>query len=103
MGIRIIRIKISPKEMKDWINNEGFVCLESEEYYPTTYAHLFFSKAYHHDETDDCDCTFDDWCKDHEIYTKWDLNYLYGSSNWDWEVIEDENGETQWLIIAIVE
>ena len=106
MGIRIIRIKINSKELTNWINNEGFICLEDEEYYPTTHAQLFFDEAledHYNDEIDDHDYTFNDWCNDHEVYTKWDINHQYGSSNWDWEVIEDENGETQWLIIAVKE
>lgn len=98
MGIRIIRIKINSTELKNWLNNEGFVCLEDEEYYPTAYAH-----SYYQDEINDHDYTFNDWCEDHEIYTKWDVNHQYGSDGWEWEVIENKDGETEWLIIAVKE
>lgn len=106
MGIRIIRIKINSTELQNWLNNDGFVCLEDEEYYPTTQAALFFNEAlldHYHDEIDDHDYTFDDWCEDHEIYTRWDINHQYGSDGWEWEVIEDEDCEIQWLIIAVKE
>lgn len=106
MGIRIIRIKINSTELKDWLNNEGFVNLEDEEYYPTTYAHKFFNEAlqdHYHEEADDHDYTFNDWCEDHEVYTKWDVNYQYGSDGWEWEVIKNEDDEVQWLIIAVKE
>ena len=106
MGIRIIRIKINSTELKNWLNNEGFVNLEDEEYYPTTYAHKFFNEAlqdHYHDEADDHDYTFNDWCEDHEIYTKWDINHQYGSDGWEWEVIKNEEDEVQWLIIAVKE
>lgn len=106
MGIRIIRIKINSTELQNWLNNDGFICLEDEEYYPTTYAHLFFDEAlqdHYQEESDDHDYTFNDWCEDHEIYTKWDINHQYGSDGWDWEVINDEDDEVQWLIIAVKE
>ena len=106
MGIRIIRIKITPKEFADWRNNDGFVCLEEEEYYPTTYAHKFYDEAlqdHYQEEADDHDYTFNDWCEDHEIYTKWDINLQYGSDGWEWEVIENKDGEIEWLIIAVKE
>lgn len=106
MGIRIIRIKINSTKLKNWLNNEGFVCLEDEEYYPTTYAHKFFDEMlqdHYQDEIDDHDYTFNDWCEENEVYTKWDINHQYGSDGWEWEVIEDEDGETQWLIIAVKE
>lgn len=106
MGIRIIRIKINSTELKDWLNNEGFVCLEDEEYYPITHAALFFDETlqdHYHDEADDHDYTFNDWCEDHEVYTKWGINHQYGSDGWEWEVIENEDGETEWLIIAVKE
>jgi hypothetical protein len=106
MGIRISRIRINWIELKNWLDNDGFVCLEDEEYYPTTYAHQFFDEAlqdHYHDETDDHDYTFNDWCEEHEVYTKWDINHQYGSDNWEWEVIENEDGETEWLIIAVKE
>ena len=54
MGIRIIRIKINSAEFTNWLNNEGFVCLEDEEYYPTTQVQLFFDEAlqdHYHDES----------------------------------------------------
>jgi hypothetical protein len=106
MGIRISRIRINWIELKNWLDNDGFVCLEDEEYYPTTYAHQFFDEAlqdHYHDEADDHDYTFNDWCEEHEVYTKWDINHQYGSDNWEWEVIENEDGETEWLIIAVKE
>ena len=106
MGIRISRIRINWIELKNWLNNDGFVCLEDEEYYPTTYAHQFFDEAlrdHYHDEADDHDYTFNDWCEEHEVYTKWDINHQYGSDGWEWEVIENEDGETEWLIIAVKE
>lgn len=102
MSINIIKIKINSKELTDWLNNAGFVCLETEEYYSTTYAHKLFDEELQ-DEIDDHDYTFDDWCEDHEIYTKWDVNHQYGSGGWEWDVISDENCEIQWLIIAVKE
>lgn len=51
MGIRIIAIKLNSIEFKNWFNNEGFVCLENEQYYPITYAHEFYDKFVQ-------DCTF---------------------------------------------
>lgn len=106
MSIRIVRVKINSIELQNWLNNDGFVCLEDEEYYPTTQTALFFNEAlqdHYHDEANDHNYSFQDWCKDHEFYTKWDINHQYGADGWDWEVIEDENGETQWLIIAVNE
>jgi hypothetical protein len=106
MGIRISRIRINWIELKNWLDNDGFVCLEDEEYYPTTYARQFFDEAlqdHYHDEADDHDYTFNDWCEEHEVYTKWDINHQYGSDGWEWEVIENEDGETEWLIIAVKE
>ena len=106
MGIRIIRIKINSTELKNWLDNDGFVCLEDEEYYPITQAALFFDEAlqdHYHDEVDDHDYTFNDWCEEHEVYTRWGINHQYGSDGWEWEVIEDEDGETEWLIIAVKE
>ena len=47
--------------------------------------------------------TFNDWCEENEVYTKWDINHQYGSDGWDWEVIKDEEDEVQWLIIAVKE
>ena len=96
MGIRIIPIKLNSTEFKDWFNNEGLVCLENEQYYPATFAHELYDKFAEN-------CTFKEWCEAHEIYTKWEINYQYGSSNWDWEIIKDENSEIQWLIIAVEE
>ena len=96
MSIRIIPIKLNSTELKDWFNNEGFVCLEIEKYYPATFAHELYDKFAEN-------CTFKEWCEAHEIYTKWEINYQYGSSNWDWEIIKDENDEIQWLIIAVEE
>lgn len=96
MSIRIIRVKINSIELQNWLNNDGFVCLECAEYYSITYIHKFYDEFIQ-------DCTFQDWCKEQEIYTKWDINHQYGADGWDWEVIEDENGETQWLIIAVQE
>ena len=98
MGIRIIRIKINSTELQNWLNNAGFVCLETEEYYSTTFAHLLFDEAlqnHYQNEIDDRDYTFDDWCEEHEVYTKWDVNHQYGSDGWEWEVISDENCEIQ--------
>lgn len=108
MGIRIFRIPVNATDLKNWLNNEGFVCLEDEEYYPTTYAHLFFDEALrdHYREIgveDDHDYTFNDWREENEIYTQWDINHQYCSDNWEWEVIVDENDEVQWLIIAVKE
>ena len=63
MGVRIACIKINSTELKNWLNNEGFVCLEEEEYYPTTYAHKFFDEElqdHYKEETDDHDYTFSD-------------------------------------------
>lgn len=98
MSIRIIRIKINSKELKDWLNNDGFVCLETEEYYSTTAL-----QDYYQDEFDGHNYTFSDWCEENEFYTKWDINHQYGSDGWEWEVISDENCEIQWLIIAVKE
>lgn len=73
MGVRIIRVKINSTELKNWLNNEGFVCLEEEEYYSNTYAHKIFDeslKDHYQEEVDDHDYTFSDWCEEHEIYTK---------------------------------
>ena len=96
MSIRIIRVKINLTQFKSWLNNEGYVCFNDEKYYPATDAHKLYDKFAK-------DCTFQEWCKEHEIYTRWDINHQYGSNGWEWDIIEEENSETQWLIIAVQE
>lgn len=108
MSIRILRIKINSTDWKNWLNNEGFIFFEDEEYVTTNDTHLFFDEALrnHYREIgmeDDHNYTFNDWCEENEIYTKWDINHQYGCDNWDWEVVSDENDEVQWLIIAVKE
>lgn len=106
MGIRILQMKVEGMEFENWLKNDEFVSLTTEVCLSSKEATRFYNedlnkycKRHHNDRY----YTFDEWRKEHKIFTKSELNLYYGSDNWHYGVVEDDNFDPQWLIIALIE
>ena len=105
MGINIYKIPMMESEIRAWREGCGFIDFESELYITTNEAHDRYNsdlKNHYNEEPDDHDYTFDQWCNENNIMSKWDINHWYGGDNWDWEIVEVDL-YLYYLIIAVKE
>lgn len=94
------------EEFSAWESGKILVNLDDEFYLTREQADGYFKEILnerHREELDDSDYVLNDFLEEYCLFNRWDLDYNFGSKDWNYSVVELPNDDHIVLVIAVKE